>query len=89
MEDVVDLPLLRQREADGQWGHDFFDLEGTVILVVQLLQWSTRFDVASVEHHQVSYLVCWGFLSGWVRVPAHSFLHRLQTLPRFLEVIFS
>jgi len=84
MEDIVDLPFSRQREVDGEWGDDFLDLKGTLIFVVQLLCWVTHFDVAAVEHHQVSYLVCWGFFSYWVGVPAYSFLCRLQSFPGFL-----
>ena len=37
MEDVVDLLLLGQCEADGQWGDDFLNLEGTMIFVIQFL----------------------------------------------------
>jgi len=38
VEDVVDLPFPGQREADGQGGDDFLDLEGTLILVFQFLR---------------------------------------------------
>ena len=62
MEDVVDLPFSRQREADGKWGDDFLDLEGTIIPVVPLFRRAARFNVVAIEHYQVSYLICWGFL---------------------------
>jgi len=36
MEDIVIPLLLGEGEMDGEWGDDFLDLEGTMILVVQL-----------------------------------------------------
>jgi len=84
VEDVVDLPFPGQHEADGYWGDDFLDLEGTVILVVQFLRVAARFDVAPIEHHQVSYLVCRGFLSRWVGLSAHSLLCVFQPFPGFV-----
>jgi len=47
-------------------------------LVVQFLRGAARFDVASVEHYQVSYWVRWGFLSHRVGVSAHSLLRVFQ-----------
>jgi len=84
VEDVVDLPFPGQHEPDSQGGDDFLDLEGTMILVVQLLLGMARLDVVSIEHYQVSYLVCWGFLPRWVSVSAHSLLCIFQSLPRFV-----
>jgi len=80
MEDVVDLPIPRQREADSEWGDDFLNLEGTMILVVQLPQGAAGFNIPSAEHHQVSYLVCRGFLTVRVGVLAHSLLCGFQPL---------
>ena len=81
MEDVVDFPFPGQREADGQGRNDFLDLEGAMILVVQLPRGAARFDVAPVEHYQVSYLVSRGFLSCRIGVSAHSLLCIFQSLP--------
>jgi len=36
MEDLVDLPFLRKRKGDRECGDDSFDLEWTVIFVIQL-----------------------------------------------------
>jgi len=36
VEEVVNLPLSRWREVDGEWADDFFDLEGAMIFVIQL-----------------------------------------------------
>jgi len=77
----MDLSFSGKRETDGQWGDDFLDLEGTMILVIQLLRGVARFDVAPIEHHQVSYLVCRGFLSRRIGVPAHSLLFIFQPFP--------
>jgi len=49
-----------------------------MILVVQFPQWAARFDVAAVEHYQVSYLVCSGLFSCRIGVPAHLLLCFLQ-----------
>ena len=84
VEDIVDLPFPGQPEADGQGGGGFLDLEGTMILVVQFLRGVMRFDVASVEHQHVSYLVCRGFLSRRVGVSAHSLLCLFQAFPEFV-----
>ena len=81
MEDIVDLPFPGQRETDSQGGDNFLDPEGTMILVVQLLRRPARFDVAPIEHYQVSYLVCRGFLPGRIRVLTYSFLCIFQPLP--------
>jgi len=51
MEDVVDLPFTGKREAYHEWRDDFLDLEGTMILVVQLLRGMACFDVAAIEHY--------------------------------------
>jgi len=40
-----------------------------MILVVQLLRGSARFDVVAIEHHQVSYLVCRRFFLRRIGVP--------------------
>ena len=74
MEDIVDFPSPGKRGADGKRGDDFFDLEGTMILAVQLSRGTTCLDVSATEHHQVSYLVCWGFLAGRVGVSAYLLL---------------
>ena len=55
-----------------------------MIFVVQFLQGLARFNVASVEHNQVSYLVCGGFLSHGVGVSAHSLPSFFQTFPGFI-----
>jgi hypothetical protein len=34
MEDIMNLPLPREREANGEWVDDFFNLEGAMIFVV-------------------------------------------------------
>jgi len=78
MEDIVDLPLPRQRETGGERRDDFLNLEGTMIFVVQFSRGSARFDIVSVEHNQISYLVCRRFLSVRVGVSAHSVLCSLQ-----------
>ena len=80
MEDVVDLPIPRQREADGERGDDFLDLKRAMVFVVQFLRWSAGFDIPSVEHYQVSHLVRRRFLSGRVGVSAHLFLRIVQSL---------
>jgi len=80
----VDLPLPGQREVNSEWGDDLLDLEGAMIFVVQLLRWSARFDVASIEYYQVSHLVCWGFLSVWVGITSHSLLCIFQPLSGFI-----
>jgi len=74
VEDVVDLPFPEQHEVDRQGGNDFLNLAGAMILVVQLLRRAARFDVAPIEHYQVSYLVSWRFLSYRVVILAHSLL---------------
>jgi len=56
MENIVYFPFAGERESYCERGDDFLDLEGTMILVIQLLLGSARFDVASAEHHQVPYL---------------------------------
>jgi len=80
----MDLPSPGQRELDTQGGDDFLDLEGTMILVVQFLRGVVRFDVAPVEHYQVSYLIWLGFLSRRVGVSAHSLLCIFQPFPGFV-----
>jgi len=77
VEDVVDLPFPRQREADGERGDDFLNLKGTVVFVVQFLRRAARPNVASAEHDQVSHLIGWRWLSAWVGVQSHSFLSLL------------
>ena len=57
VKDVVDLPLSRECESDREWRNDFFELEGDMILVVQLPRRSARLDVAPTKHYQVSYLI--------------------------------
>jgi len=84
VEDVVDLPFLGQREADSQSENDFLDLERTMIFVVKFPRWAARFDVAAVEHHQVSYLVCWVFFSRRVGIPAYLLLCIFQSFPGFV-----
>ena len=74
MEDVVDLPFPGQREFDGEWGDDFLDLEGAVVLVIQLLGGAPSLDVPTIEHYQVADLVCRRLLACGVCVPAHSIL---------------
>ena len=59
MEDIVDLPLPRQREPNHEGENDFLNLKGTMVFVVQLLRWLACFDVSAAEHYQISYLVCW------------------------------
>ena len=59
---------------DGEWGDNFLNLEGTMVFMVQFFRGATRFDVAATEHYQVSYLMCWRFLSGRIGVLAHSLL---------------
>ena len=75
----MDLPIPGQRDSDRQRGDDFFNLEGAMIFVVQLPCGAACFDVASAEHHQVSYLVNGGFLLHWVSVPVHLFLGSFQS----------
>jgi len=84
LEDIVDLPFPGQHEADSQGGNDLPDLEGTVILVVQLLRGAARFDVASIEYYQVSCLVSWGFLPCQIGVSAHSLLWLFLSSPGFV-----
>ena len=84
MENVVYFPLAGKRESYREWGDDFLDLEGTVILVIQFLRGPARFDVASAEHHQVPYLKCWGLLPHWVRISLHSFLCFFQPFSGFV-----
>jgi len=84
MEDVVDLPFPRYREADGQQGNDLFYLERTMIFVVQFLRRAARFDIASVEPYQVSYLVSWGFRSLGVCISLYPFLCFLQPSTGFV-----
>jgi len=84
VENVVNLPLPRQCEADGQWGEDFLNLEGTMVFVIQFLQGTARFNVASAEHHQVPYLVCRRLLFVRVSVSAHPFLCCFQPIPGFV-----
>ena len=84
MENIVDFPFLRECEVDSQQGNDFLNLEGVMIFMIQLPQQSARFNVTSIEHHQVSYLVCWGFLSRWIGVSAYSLLCFFQALPRLV-----
>ena len=55
-----------------------------MIFVVQLPRGTARFDVVAVEHYQVSYLVCGGFLSCQIGVPAHLLLCFFQPLPGLL-----
>ena len=80
MENVVDLPFPGQCEADSQWGNDFLDLKGSMVLVVQFVRGAVRFDVASAEHHQVSYLVGRRFFPPGISVPAHPLLYLFQPL---------
>jgi len=84
MENIVYFPFVEKRESCRERGDDFLDLEGTVILVIQLLRGSTGFDVASAEHHQVPYLECWGFLPYWVCISPYSFLCFFQPFSRFV-----
>jgi len=84
VKDIVDFPFPGQCEADGQWGDDFFDLKGTMVLVLQLLRGAACFDVAPVEHYQVSYLVSRGFLPRRVGVSLHSLLCVFQSFPGFV-----
>ena len=51
MKNVMDFPFAGKHESDGQRRNDLLDLEGTVILVIQFLRWTARFNVASVEHN--------------------------------------
>jgi len=55
-----------------------------MVLVVQFLRGVARFDVASVEHYQVSYLVSLGFLSRQVGVSAYLLLCVFQPFPGFV-----
>jgi len=84
MENIVYFPFAGERESYREWGDDFLDLEGTMILAIQLFQGSARFDVASAEHHQVPYLECWGFLPRWVCISPHSFLCLFQPFSGFV-----
>jgi len=74
MEDVVDLPFPGEGESDSKGRDDSFHLKGAMVLVVQLPRGSARFDVASVEHHQVSDLVLQDLSALGVRVVTHSFV---------------
>jgi len=76
VENIVDFPFSRQHEPDSKWGNDRLNLDGTMILVVQFLRRLARFNVASVEHNQVSYLIYQGFFSGRISISPHSFLRR-------------
>jgi len=76
MEDIVDHPFPRQGEPNSKGQDNLFYLEGTMILVVQLLEGSARFDIASVEHHQVPNLVLRGLDSLGVRITAYLFVSR-------------
>jgi len=75
----VYLPFPSEREAGGEGRDEFFDLEGTMILVVHLPRGATRLDIASVEHDQVPHLVGGGLLSTGVCIPPHPLLCRLET----------
>jgi len=84
MENVVNFPLSEKCEIYHKWGDDFLNLEGAMILVVQLLRWSVSFDFVSAEYNQVSYLVYQRFLSGWICVSVYSFFCYFQTFPRLV-----
>ena len=84
VEDIVNLPFLGKRESDGEGQDDLFHLEGAMIFVVQLFRWSTCFDVASVEHDQVPYLIFGGLGSLGVRVATYPLVRCLLLLCGFL-----
>ena len=74
VEEVVNPPFPRKRESNGKGRDDLFHLEGPVIPGVQLPGGSARFDVAPVQHHQVSNLVFRGLGALGICVVAHSFV---------------
>jgi len=78
MKDSVNLPFPGQRESYCEGQDDLFHLEGAMILVVQLPGGSARFDVAPVEHHQVSDLVFRRLGTLGICVAAHSFVCYIQ-----------
>ena len=84
MENVVDFPFPGKCKTYRKWGNDFLNLEGAMILVVQLLRGSACSDVAPIVYDQGSHLICRGFFSGWVRVSVHSFLRGFQAFSGFL-----
>ena len=84
LEEVVNLPLPGKCESDGEGRDDLFHLEGAMIFVVQLFRWSTRFDVASVEHDQVPYLIFGGPGSLGVHVATYPLVCYFLSLCGFL-----
>ena len=78
MEDIVDLPFLGKCESNHEERDDLFHLERAMNLVVQLPGGSARFEVAPIEHHQVSNLVLRTLGVLGVRIAAHSFECRFQ-----------
>src|SRR3981081_3990819 len=81
-------PFGWEGEPDGRRRDNFFDLEGTVVFVVQLPRGSLCFNMATVEHYEVSDLVSWGWCSGFIGVFDHPFFGCFEGLQVVLKGVF-
>ena len=84
MENVVYFPFSGQRQPYREGGDASLNLEGTMILVIHFPRGVACFDISSIKHYEVPYLVCRRRLSVWVLISSHSFLRCFQAPSGFV-----